>query len=109
MRAFPAKNAGNSCYANIILQLIRTCDDVTESLARHKCRVHGKKSPASGQVFACILCLLREDFATTTPKVPNICQQIGRFDGGGIRFSDGGQEDAHEFLGGLERKTSSKL
>ena len=41
-------------------------------------------------------CQLREDFAITEPKVPSVCQDIGRFDAGGIRFSAGEEEDAHE-------------
>ena len=98
MEALPARNSGNSCYANTVLQLVRTCDHVVERLLRHQCRLQGGGRTGSGQADSCMLCQLRDDFSMTEPRVPSTCQHLSRYDALGVSFSAGEQEDAHEFL-----------
>ena len=95
--ALPFRNSGNSCYANTVLQLVRTCDDLVEKLLRHECRLQSRGRGVSGHADSCMLCQLRQDFSMTEARVPSICQHLMRFDAGGVTFSDGEQEDAHEF------------
>ena len=97
LEPFPARNLGNSCYAIIVLQLLRTCDDVLENLRYHQCCVPSTRSACSAYAHTCLLCQLRQDFAMTEPMVPSIIADIGRFNTEEVSFSRGRQEDAHEF------------
>ena len=45
------RNSGNSCYANTVLQLLRTCEDVVEGFCRHDCLQHARGSAASGPIW----------------------------------------------------------
>ena len=97
MQLLPLRNPGNSCYANSVLQLVRSCIEVVEALRQHVCSQQTSGSAASGREYPCLLCQLRDDFAVTRADVPSIWRSIGRFDNGSIDFSRGGQQDAHEF------------